>query len=52
LAVDQFDIAPFRLPNTPDNVLLFEEPRDIVAVELGLATDGVAGSDSSSPGMK
>ncbi len=29
-----FDIAPFALPNTPGNELWFEEPRDIVRLEI------------------
>ena len=29
-----FDIAPFTLPNTPQNELWFEEPRDIVRLEV------------------
>ena len=38
-----FDVAPFALPNTPDNEVRFEEPRDIAAIEV--AFDGVPGAD-------
>ena len=34
-----FDIAPFALPNTPSNELWFEEPRDIVRIEIDFATE-------------
>ncbi|MCC6489218.1 MAG: hypothetical protein IT364_17085, partial [Candidatus Hydrogenedentes bacterium] len=38
-----FDIAPFALPNTPANEVWFEEPRDIVRIEVDF---GEAAPDS------
>ena len=42
-----FDIAPFALPNTPVNEVWFEEPRDIVRIEVDFSETAPDGTGVS-----
>jgi hypothetical protein len=42
-----FDVAPFALPNTPVNEVWFEEPRDIVRIEVDFSETAPDGTGVS-----